>query len=58
MAARRLPDEMIGSPNYKDAVVRCILGLDAAYRSLAEEKFQNEEEDHLPTSRGSHNLLR
>lgn len=47
MAARRLTDEMIGSTNYQDAVVRCILGLDAAYRSLAEERFQKEVEEKI-----------
>lgn len=47
MAARRLTDEMIGSPNYQDAVVRCILGLDATYRLLAEEIFQNDVEENL-----------
>ncbi|KAJ5754963.1 Synaptobrevin [Penicillium manginii] len=47
MAARRLTDEMIGSPNYQDAVVRCILGLDATYSLLAEEMFQNDVEENL-----------
>lgn len=38
---------MVGSPNYKNAVLRCIVGLDAAYQSLTEVKFQDEVEDKI-----------
>lgn len=38
---------MVGSPNYQSAVLRCILGLDAAYRSLTEAKFEDEVEEKI-----------
>ncbi|OKP12095.1 hypothetical protein PENSUB_2453 [Penicillium subrubescens] len=45
--ARRLAYDMVGSPNHQNAVLRCILGLDAAYRSLTEAKFQDEVEEKI-----------
>ena len=47
MTARRLAYDMVGSPNYQNAVLRCILGLDAAYRTLTEAKFHDEVEDKI-----------
>jgi hypothetical protein len=38
---------MVGSPNYQNAVLRCILGLDGACQSLTEAKFQDEVEEKI-----------
>ncbi|CAG8112686.1 unnamed protein product [Penicillium salamii] len=39
LCARRLTDEMVSGPYFQNAVLRCISGLDAVYKSLEEDVF-------------------
>ncbi|CAG8386127.1 unnamed protein product [Penicillium salamii] len=47
VCAQRLTKEMDCSPNYKNAVLRCICGLDAVYTSLEEDAFRDEVEEKI-----------
>lgn len=47
LCARRLTDELVCGPYFKNAVLRCICGLDAIYTSLEEDAFRDEVEEKI-----------
>ncbi|CAG8365028.1 unnamed protein product [Penicillium salamii] len=47
LCARRLTEEMVCGPNFRNAVLRCISGLDAVYKSLEEDAFRDEVEEKI-----------
>ncbi|CAG8220104.1 unnamed protein product [Penicillium salamii] len=47
LCARRLTDELVCGPYFKNAVLRCICGLDAVYTSLEEDAFRDEVEEKI-----------